>query len=51
MVSHSAILGAAFWFMVKDLPGLLQSVGFVSGILWASWAFEYMRGDCDEDDE
>jgi hypothetical protein len=51
MVTHSAIIAAAFWFMVKDLPGLLQSVGYVFGILWASWVFEYVRGDCGDDDE
>ena len=45
MVTYSAIIGAAFWFMVKNFPGLLQSVGFVSGILWASWTYEYVRGD------
>jgi hypothetical protein len=51
MVTHNAIIGAAFWFMVKNLPGLLQCVGFVFGMLWASWAFERARGDCGDDDE
>lgn len=51
MVAHSAIVGAAFWFMVKDLPGLLQSVGYVSGVLWASWIFEHVGGRCEDDGE
>ncbi|MGE5818851.1 MAG: hypothetical protein ACM37Z_12555 [Deltaproteobacteria bacterium] len=51
MVTYSVIIGAAFWFMVKNLPGLFQSVGFIFGILWASWAFEYVRGNCGDDDK
>jgi len=35
----------AFWFMVKTLPGLLEYLGFVFGILSASWLFdEYFQG-------
>ena len=51
MVTYNVIIGAAFWFMVKDLPGLLQSLGYVCGVLWASWVFEYVRSDCGDDDK
>jgi hypothetical protein len=52
MVATSAITAAAFWFMVKTLPGLLQYVGFVFGILSASWLFdEYFQGNHQADDE
>ena len=43
---------AAFWFMVKTLPGLLEYLGFVLGILSASWLFdEYFQGDRQAYDE
>ncbi|HEX9142730.1 MAG TPA: hypothetical protein VGA09_00565 [Candidatus Binatia bacterium] len=51
MVTYSVIIGAAFWFMVKNLTGLLQSLGYVCGMLWASWVFEYVRSDCGDDDK
>ncbi len=52
MFASSAIAIVAFWFMVKTLPGVLQYVGFVFGILSASWLFnEYFRDYFQDDDE
>lgn len=52
MLTTSAITVAALWFMVKTLPGLLQYVGFVFGILSASWLFDaYFQGDRQADDQ
>lgn len=48
MISSLFAIGV-FWHVVQNIPGLLESVGYVYGILFASFSvdalYRYMEGD------
>lgn len=46
MVISELVLLGTFWYLLISLPGLMQSVGYLFGLLLASWAFdEYFERD------
>jgi hypothetical protein len=46
MVTYDVILLATFWYMLKNVPELMQYVGYLFGFLLGNWALErYLRFD------
>lgn len=47
MISSLMILGI-FWYVIQTLPGLLESVGYLYGLVLASFTVDfYMQRDLD----
>jgi hypothetical protein len=40
MVISELVLLGTFWYLLKSVPGLIHSVGYLFGLLLASWAFD-----------
>jgi hypothetical protein len=46
MGTYEIALLATFWYALKTLPGLMQSIGYFFGFALASWVFDqYFRRD------
>jgi hypothetical protein len=40
MVIAELIMAGIFWYLLQNIPGLLQSVGYLFGLLLACWTFD-----------
>jgi hypothetical protein len=40
MVIAELIMTGTFWYLLQNIPGLLQSVGYLFGLLLACWTFD-----------
>ena len=38
-ISEVALLGT-LWYMLQSIPGLLQALGYVFGLMLACWTFD-----------
>ena len=46
MVTYDVMLLGTFWYMLKNVPELMQYVGYLFGFLLGNWAFgRYVRLD------
>jgi len=44
MFAYDFVLWGAFWYLLKNLPELMQYTGYVFGFLLGNWALEhYLR--------